>query len=102
MAATDGQAALEAIAQKRPDVVLLDLLMPEMDGFTVLEQLQQDPETRHLPVIVLTAKTLTAAEHAMLEQRALKVLQKRGLDRDTLLQELRSLLQAYPGPTPKG
>ncbi|HXH08668.1 MAG TPA: response regulator [Alphaproteobacteria bacterium] len=102
VAATDGQAALEAIAQKRPDVVLLDLLMPEMDGFTVLEQLQQDPETRHLPVIVLTAKTLTAAEHAMLEQRARKVLQKRGLDRDTLLQELRNLLQAYPGPTPKG
>jgi len=102
VAATNGQAALEAIAQKRPDLVLLDLLMPEMDGFTAIEQLQQDPQTRHLPVIVLTAKTLTAAEHATLEQRARKVLQKRGLDRDTLLQELRNLLQAYPGPTPKG
>jgi len=102
MAAADGQEALEAITQTRPDVVLLDLLMPGMDGFTVIERLRQDPQTHHIPVIVLTAKTLTDAEHAMLEQRVRKVIEKRGLDRDTLLQELRSLLQAYRGPLPKG
>jgi hypothetical protein len=51
---------------------------------------------------VLTAKTLTAAEHAMLEQSVRTVIQKRGLDRDTLIQELRGLLQAYRDPTPKG
>jgi CheY-like chemotaxis protein len=101
VAAADGQEALEAIVHKRPDAMLLDLLMPGIDGFTVIEQLQQDPQTRSIPVIVLTAKTLTAAEHTTLEQRTRKVLQKRGLDRDTLLRELRSLLQAYPGATPK-
>jgi signal transduction histidine kinase/CheY-like chemotaxis protein len=102
IAATDGQEALEAIAQKRPDIILLDLLMPEIDGFAVIEHLQQDPQHRQIPVIVLTAKTLTAAEQAMLEQSVRTVIQKRGLDRDTLIQELRSLLQAYRGPTAKG
>jgi signal transduction histidine kinase/CheY-like chemotaxis protein len=102
VAATDGQGALEAIAQKRPDIILLDLLMPGMDGFAVIEHLQQDPQSRQIPVIVLTAKTLTAAEHVTLEQSVRTVIQKRGLDRDTLIQELRGLLQAYRGPTSKG
>jgi signal transduction histidine kinase/CheY-like chemotaxis protein len=102
VAATDGQGALEAIAQKRPDIILLDLLMPEMDGFAVIEHLQRDSQSRQIPVIVLTAKTLTAAEHALLEQSVRTVIQKRGLDRDTLIQELRGLLQAYRGPTAKG
>lgn len=101
VAAADGQEALDAIAQKRPDVMLLDLLMPGMDGFAVIEHLQQDPQYRQIPVIVLTAKTLTAAEQAMLEQSVRTVIQKRGLDRDTLILELRGLLQAYRGPIPK-
>jgi len=95
VAAVDGQEALEMIAQKRPDVILLDLLMPRVDGFAVIDRLQQDPQHRQIPVIVLTAKTLTAAEHALLEQSVLTVIQKRGLDRDTLIQELRGALQAY-------
>jgi signal transduction histidine kinase/DNA-binding response OmpR family regulator len=95
VAAADGQAALEAISQQRPAVILLDLLMPGMDGFAVIEQLQHDPRYRQIPVIVFTAKTLTATEHGMLEQSVRSVIQKRGLDRDTLIRELRSLLQAY-------
>ena len=53
-------------------------------------------------MIVLTAKTLTSTEHVTLEQSVRAVIQKRGLDRDTLLQELRGLLQTYRGPTSKG
>ena len=98
-AAGDGQEALEAISRQRPDAILLDLLMPRMDGFTVIEHLRQDPEHRLIPVIVLTAKTLTAAEHAMVEQSVLKVIQKRGLDRDHFIQELRGVLQAYRNET---
>ena len=101
MSAADGQEALEVIAHKRPDVILLDLLMPRMDGFCFIEQLQQAPLSQQIPVIVLTAKTLTAAEQALLEQRVRTVIQKRGLDRETLIQELRGLLQAYRGPTAK-
>jgi PAS domain S-box-containing protein len=100
MPAADGQTASEAIALRRPDVILLDLLMPGMDGFTLIDQLQQAPLSQQIPVIVLTAKTLTTAEQARLEQRVRTVIQKGGLDRDTLLRELRGLLQAYRGPAP--
>ncbi len=95
VAASDGEEALEAIARQRPDVILLDLLMPRMDGFAVIEHLQQDPQHRLIPVIVLTAKTLTAAEHATLEQSVLKVIQKMGLGRDSFIRELRGVLQSY-------
>jgi len=98
-AAADGQQALEAISRRRPDVILLDLLMPRMDGFAVIEHLRQDPEYALIPVIVLTAKTLTSVEHAVLEQSVLKVIQKRGLDRDHFIQELRGALQAYRDAT---
>ena len=54
-----------------------------------------------MQIIVLTAKTLTAAEQARLNQRVRTVIQKRGLDRETLIQELRGLLQAYHGPNAK-
>lgn len=95
VAAADGQEALEAIARQRPDVVLLDLLMPRLDGFAVIEHLQQDPQYRRIPVIVLTAKALTAAERAMLDQSVLKVVQKMGLERDAFIAELRGALQTY-------
>jgi CheY-like chemotaxis protein/anti-sigma regulatory factor (Ser/Thr protein kinase) len=97
-AAVDGQAALDAIAQRQPDIVLLDLLMPRLDGFAVIEHLRQDPDSRELPVIVLTAKTLTAAEHTILDQSVRTVIQKWGLERGTLIDELQSLLQGYRDP----
>lgn len=55
-AAHDGQAALEAIQRELPDFVLLDVMMPRMDGFEVLRRLKADPETCDIPVIMLTAK----------------------------------------------
>ena len=102
IAAADGQEALEAISQQRPDVVLLDLLMPRLDGFAVIERLRQDAQYHQLPIIVLTAKTLTAAEYARLEQSVRTVIQKQGWDRDTLMQELWGILQASRGPIPEG
>jgi len=81
--------------------VLLDLLMSRPDGFAVIEHLQQDPDSRELPVIVLTAKTLTAAEHTRLDQSVRTVIQKRGLERGTLIDELQGLLQGYRDPIPQ-
>jgi signal transduction histidine kinase/CheY-like chemotaxis protein/HAMP domain-containing protein len=101
MSAADGQEALEVIADQPPQIILLDLLMPRMDGFTVIEHLQRDLQCRQIPVIVLTAKTLTTLDQVMLEQSVQTVIQKRGLERDALIQELRTLLQAYRGPTPR-
>jgi signal transduction histidine kinase/DNA-binding response OmpR family regulator len=94
-AAVDGQAALEAMAQRQPDVILLDLLMPRLDGFGVLEYLHHTPRYRDIPVIVLTAKTCTVEEQALLHARVRTVIQKQGLERDALIQEVRAALLAY-------
>ena len=53
--ASDGQAALRAVAAQSPDLVLLDVMMPVMDGFAVLAHLKADPATRHIPVIIISA-----------------------------------------------
>jgi signal transduction histidine kinase/DNA-binding response OmpR family regulator len=96
--AGDGQAALEAIAERRPDAILLDLLMPRMDGFEFIAALQKDPERRAIPVIVLTAKTLTRQERRALNEHALAVIQKGALDRDALMAELKQVLREPARP----
>lgn len=53
---TNGQAALDAIASEKPDLVLLDIMLPEMDGFEVCRRIKGNPKTAHIPVVMLTAK----------------------------------------------
>jgi CheY-like chemotaxis protein len=74
--AADGKEALEAVEAERPDVVVLDLIMPGLDGFAVLERLQADPASRPIPVVVLTARRLTQKERKLLRQRAVALLEK--------------------------
>jgi signal transduction histidine kinase/DNA-binding response OmpR family regulator len=93
--ASDGEEALEIISRQPPDVILLDLLMPRLDGLGVIDQLQRTPSHRDIPIIVLTAKTLTAEELTQLQQSVSKVVQKRGLEHGVLVQELRNALQTY-------
>jgi signal transduction histidine kinase/DNA-binding LacI/PurR family transcriptional regulator/CheY-like chemotaxis protein len=57
--ARNGREALEAVHQSLPDLILLDLMMPEMDGFAVLDALQSHPETRAIPVVIITARVLS-------------------------------------------
>lgn len=54
--ATDGRAALDAVAAERPDVILLDIMMPGMNGMEVLATLRRDPRAQTIPVIMITAK----------------------------------------------
>jgi len=54
--ARDGKSALEAIALERPDLVVLDIMLPDLDGFEICRAIKENPETRTLPVIMLTAK----------------------------------------------
>ncbi len=61
ISATSGEEALKMIAEHHPDVVLLDIMMPEMDGFQVLEAIRENPETEELPVIMVSA--LADMEH---------------------------------------
>ena len=58
--ANDGKEALEKVAQENPDLVVLDVMMPYMDGFEVLQNLRRNPTTRDIPVIMLTAKAQDA------------------------------------------
>jgi two-component system alkaline phosphatase synthesis response regulator PhoP/two-component system response regulator VicR len=58
--AFDGPDALKKVETDRPDVIVLDVMMPKMDGFEVLKRLQANPETRNIPVIMLTAKAQDA------------------------------------------
>jgi two-component system alkaline phosphatase synthesis response regulator PhoP/two-component system response regulator VicR len=58
--AFDGPEALKKVETERPDVIVLDVMMPKMDGFEVLKRLQANPETRNIPVIMLTAKAQDA------------------------------------------
>ena len=75
--AVNGRAAIEWLAANPPpNLVLLDLMMPEMDGFQFLEHLQAHPDKLKMPVVVLTAKDLTAAERAYLAERTVLVLGK--------------------------
>jgi signal transduction histidine kinase/DNA-binding response OmpR family regulator len=74
--AADGAEALELIAERRPDAIVLDLVMPGVDGFAVLERLQRNPETRLLPVIVLTARRLSRQERELLSSQTVALLDK--------------------------
>jgi CheY-like chemotaxis protein len=67
---------LDLVRQRKPDLVMLDLTMPDMDGFTLLEAFKSDPEIGNIPVVVVSAKALTAADRAHLEGRAESLWQK--------------------------
>lgn len=55
ISATDGEDGLKKAYEEKPDLILLDLIMPKLDGFTVCERLKKDPETMAIPIIVITA-----------------------------------------------
>jgi signal transduction histidine kinase/CheY-like chemotaxis protein len=74
--AGDGEEALDAIATRPPDAIILDLMMPRLDGFGVLERLQANPRTRRIPVVVLTARRLSPEERRLLRQRMVTLLEK--------------------------
>lgn len=74
--AQDGETALVEMRSHPPDVLVLDLMMPVLDGFGVLATIRADPLLSGLPVVVLTAKSLTEAERQFLSRSAVRVLQK--------------------------
>ena len=91
--APDGVAGLEAIEANRPDVVLLDIMMPRLDGFGVIEQLRANEATRDLPIIVISAKELTEDESTTLKESVAFVMKKQGFDGEKLMQEINSALE---------
>jgi len=72
---------------------LLDLIMPRMDGFGVIEKVRQNPEIHDLPIIVLSAKELSAEENHRLEESVTRVMKKQGLQGQQLVDEITSALK---------
>jgi CheY-like chemotaxis protein len=91
--AQDGEAGLQAIRAHRPDVILLDLMMPKLDGFGLIEQLRLDPELRTIPIIVISAKELTEQESKTLKESVTFVMKKHGFDGDVLKNEINSVVK---------
>ncbi len=91
--ASNGHEALELARREHPDLIILDLMMPEVDGFTVLDQLKGDPQTASIPVIVVTAKELTTEEKARLQGRIHSLMQKGEFMNDEFLDEVMTLLK---------
>jgi signal transduction histidine kinase/ActR/RegA family two-component response regulator len=86
--AADGLAGLNRARESQPQVILLDLNLPELSGFEVLTRLKSDPATRHIPVVVATSEVLTDAEREQLAAHARAILSKGSLSRETLLSAL--------------
>ena len=95
-AVTDARRAAEALDAGLPDLILLDLIMPEVDGFEFLQTLRANPPTRHLPVLVLTAKHLSPQEQSDLSQAAQIVLTKKTFTPDHLAAKIRYLDHISP------
>lgn len=96
--AEDGEEGLCRARAERPAAILLDLNMPRLDGFAVLERLKADPTTRAIPVVVVTARVLGAAEQERLRAAAGDVLAKETLHADGLVTKVRELLGARSTP----
>jgi len=90
--AASGAEGLRLAAADPPGVIILDLMMPEMDGFEVINQLQQLPTLAHIPLIVITAKDLTADEQQWLQSQVLTILHKTQVAPDGLVNYLRTVL----------
>ncbi|HET9911259.1 MAG TPA: pyridoxal-phosphate dependent enzyme [Anaerolineales bacterium] len=91
--ATSGREAIELITRERPDLVILDLMMPEIDGFAVLDVLRSNPDTANIPVIVATAKELTVDEKSRLQGQIQSLMLKGDFLNDEFLEEVRALIR---------
>jgi CheY-like chemotaxis protein len=97
--AADGRAGLAHVARHIPDVVLLDLMMPEMDGFTFVAELRANPLWRNVPVVVVTAKDITEEDHRRLNGYVEAILQKGVYTREQLIHEVYELVARATGPS---
>ena len=92
--AENGRVALECLRGMSPSVVLLDLMMPEMDGFEFVAEFRRHEASRGIPIVVITARDLSREDRERLNGYVQKILQKGAHGRDALLAEVRELVAA--------
>jgi CheY-like chemotaxis protein len=93
--AENGRVALDLIADNVPGIILLDLMMPEMDGFSFMAELRRRPGCAQVPVIVITAKDLTQEDHQRLNGEVSRIIEKGAIDVDQLIREVREVLSLH-------
>ena len=91
--ARNGQEAINLMRREQPDLVLLDLMMPELDGFGVLDAMRDDPATQHIPVVILTAQTLTDEDMARLNRGTVSILGKGLFSAEETVQHIETVLE---------
>jgi len=94
--ANGGKSGWEAITANHPDAIILDLFMPEMNGFSILENLRKEPDLRNIPVIILTGADLSPEQHQQLSDYGMHFLTKGLLRENELLSTLSSELKKIP------
>jgi threonine synthase len=91
--AHDGKRGLDLVRRMRPEMVITDLMMPDVDGFAVIEALKSDPELADIPIVVITAKELTAKERARLTDQVEMLLQKGSTIDESVIENLVTKLE---------
>jgi len=90
--AMDGRKVMEVLENWNPDIVLLDLMLPELDGFEVVHRMALNPKWRSIPVVLMTARDLTHEERRALGTNRLRMIQKGDFSRDELVAEVNAAL----------
>jgi CheY-like chemotaxis protein len=95
--AENGRAALDRVADRQPSLILLDLMMPVMDGFEFVMELRKAESWRAIPIVVVTAKDLTEEDRRRLNGEVVGLIEKGGMDRESLLAQIREQVAAAGG-----
>ena len=94
--AENGRLGLEKVVEQAPSLILLDLMMPVMDGFEFVMEMRKRDASRAIPIVVVTAKDVTEQERRRLSRDVAGLIERRGMDRESLLAQLREQVAATP------
>jgi CheY-like chemotaxis protein len=84
-----GRDAIDTVRRELPDLIVLDLMMPDVNGFDVVAALSQQPDTSHIPILIVTVKRLTAEDRAKLQGSVMTIIEKADFDADHFVAEVR-------------
>ncbi|HAK88795.1 MAG: hypothetical protein A2077_02675 [Nitrospirae bacterium GWC2_46_6] len=96
IAANSGKEGIEKALAYKPDLIILDLMMPEIDGFEVTQRLKENPSTMDIPILILTAKDLSIDDRMKLAGKVETLMQKSHFTKEDLLMQIRDLETTYP------
>ena len=95
MVADGGKAGLELALKKKPDLIILDLMMPDVDGFEVVSKLREDPAGSQIPILIYTAKNITSEDRERLQGNIQTIIQKGDFGKDRFLEMINNLQTSH-------